>query len=40
MKALRKENEELKTDLARVKEDHQFDNLIHKKELEALSKKQ
>ena len=40
MKALRKENEELKANLARAKEDHQFDNLIHKKELEVLSKKQ
>ena len=40
MKALQKENEELKANLARAKEDHQFDNLIHKKELEVLSKKQ
>ena len=40
MKALRKENEELKADLARAKEDHQFDNLVHRKELETLSKKQ
>ena len=40
MKALRKENEELKADLARAKEDHQFDNLVHRKELETLSRKQ
>ena len=33
MKALRKEVEELKADLARVKEDHQYDNLVHQKEL-------
>ena len=39
MKALRKEIEELKADLARAKEDHQFDNLAHKKELESLRKK-
>ena len=39
MKALQKEVEELKTDLARAKEDHQFDNLVHQKELESLRKK-
>jgi len=39
MKALRKEVEELKADLARAKEDHQFDNLIHQKELESMRKK-
>ena len=39
MKALRKEVEELKADLARAKEDHQFDNLVHQKELESLRKK-
>ena len=39
MKALRKENEELKANLARAKEDHQYDNLIHQKELEDLRKK-
>tara|TARA_R100001244_G_scaffold127887_1_gene98688 strand:- start:132 stop:380 length:249 start_codon:yes stop_codon:yes gene_type:complete len=33
MKALREENERLKADLARAKEDHQYDNLVHKKEL-------
>ena len=39
MKALQKENEELKAELARAKEDHQYDNLVHKKELEDLGKK-
>ena len=36
---LKKEVEELKTDLARAKEDHQYDNLVHQKELESLRKK-
>ena len=39
MRALQKEVEELKTDLVRAKEDHQFDNLVHQKELESLRKK-
>jgi len=39
MKALQKENEELKANLARAKEDHQFDNLVYKKEIESLGKK-
>ena len=30
--------EELKADLARVKEDHQYDNLVHQKELEDFRK--
>ena len=34
-----KENEKLKADLARAKEDHQYDNLVHQKELEDLRKK-
>ena len=34
-----KEKEKLKADLARAKEDHQFDNLVHKKELEEINKK-
>ena len=34
-----KEKEKLKADLARAKEDHQFDNLVHKKELTELNKK-
>ena len=38
MKALRKENEELKAGLARAKEDHQYDNLVHKNELETLKR--
>ena len=38
MKALQKKVEELKADLARAKEDHQFDNLVHKRELEKMSK--
>ena len=39
MKALQKELEELKAELARAKEDHQYDNLVHQKELESLGKK-
>ena len=39
MKALRKENEELKADLARAKEDHQYDNLVHQKEVKKLLEK-
>ena len=39
MKALRKENEELKADLARAKEDHQYDNLVHEKEIQKLLEK-
>ena len=38
MKALQKEVEELKADLARAKEDHQYDNLVHQKELEDFRK--
>ena len=33
---LKKEIEELKAALARAKEDHQYDNLVHQKELESL----
>ena len=36
MKALQKEVEELKAELARAKEDHQYDNLVHKRELESF----
>ena len=36
MKALQKEVEELKAELARAREDHQYDNLVHKRELESL----
>ena len=39
MKALQKENEELKADLARAKEDHQYDNLVHQKEVQKLLEK-
>ena len=39
MKALRKEVGELKATLARAKEDHQYDNLVHQKELDRLLKK-
>ena len=38
MKALQKEIEELKAELARAKEDHQYDNLVHQQELEDLKK--
>ena len=38
MKALQKENEELKEELAREKEDHQYDNLVHQQELKNLTK--
>jgi len=31
--------EELKAELARAKEDHQYDNLVHQKELERILKK-
>ena len=34
-----KQVEELKANLARAKEDHQYDNLVHKKELRDLTKK-
>ena len=34
MKTLKKEIEEVKADLAREKEDRQYDNLVHKQELE------
>ena len=36
MKALQAENNKLKADLARSKEDHQYDNLVHQKELESF----
>ena len=31
--------EELKAELTRAKEDHQYDNLVHKKELENLMRR-
>ena len=36
MKALQKEVEELRAQLARSKEEHQYDNLVHQKELESF----
>ena len=39
MKEAKAEIEKLKADLARVKEDHQYDNLVHQNELESLRKK-
>ena len=38
MKALKKEIEEVKADLAREKEDRQYDDLVHKRELADLFK--
>ena len=39
MKALQKEVEELKAEVAREKEDRQYDNLVHQQELERTLKK-
>ena len=39
MKALQKEAEELRAELARAKEDHQYDNLVHQKEVKKLLEK-
>ena len=39
MKALQKEVEELKAEVARVNEEHQYDKLVHKQELERALKK-
>ena len=39
MKALQKENEGIKAELARSKEDHQYDNLVHANELKKMNKK-
>ena len=36
MKALKKENEEVKAELAREKEDRQYDDLVHKRALADL----
>ena len=38
MNELKKENEKLKADLVRAKEDHQYDNLVHQQELKELKK--
>ena len=39
LKALQNAVEELKAELTRVKEDHQYDNLVHQNELKSLGKK-
>ena len=39
IKALQKEVEELKKNLTRAEEDHQYDNIVHQKELESLRSK-
>jgi len=39
IKELEKENEGLKAELAREKEDHQYDNLVHENELKSLKSK-
>ena len=39
MKALQKELEEVKADLAREKENRQYDNLVHQQELNRLFKR-
>ena len=39
MKASQRKVEELKAELARAKEDHQYDNLVHQKELETMKGK-
>ena len=39
MKALQKEVFSLKKDLAREKEDHQYDNLVHENELKRMTKR-
>ena len=36
---LQTENEELKASLARAKEDHQYDNLVHQKEIDKLTRR-
>jgi len=36
MKALKQELENVKADLARAKEDHQYDNMVHEHELDSL----
>jgi len=38
MKKAKKEIEQLKADLARAKEDHQFDNIVHAKEIKEIRK--
>ena len=36
IECLKAEIESLKAELARAKEDHQYDNMVHQKELESL----
>ena len=38
MKEAKKEIESLKKELAQAKEDHQYDNLVHKQEVDKLGK--
>jgi len=38
-KELQAENERLKADVARAKEEHQYDKMVHEKELKDLTKK-
>ena len=33
---LKAQNEEVRAELARAKEDHQYDNIVHQKEVETL----
>ena len=37
--ALQTEVEQLKASLARAKEDHQYDNLVHQKEIDKLTRR-
>ena len=39
IKTLQKEVEELKENLARAEEDHQYDNIVHQNELKSLRSK-
>ena len=39
MRAMKSENEDLKAQLARAKEDHQYDNLVHQKEIDKLTRR-
>tara|TARA_R100000963_G_C4538442_1_gene36664 strand:- start:114 stop:452 length:339 start_codon:yes stop_codon:yes gene_type:complete len=39
MRAIKKEVEDLKANLARAKEEHQYDNIVHANELRQLRKK-
>ena len=39
IKELKKDIEKLKAELAREKEDHQYDNLVHENELKSMKSK-